>query len=322
MNTSAQTHPNTPQNPETAPACDVVVLTHNRPLTMLQRAVRSGLSLLNTCPGHADARVIVVDNGSAPPVQPGDLDFGKPADPPLTLVRNDPPKGLEGPSHGRNAGLAASRSPWVVLLDDDDELLAPGVRAALRLAEQHHAVGALVARINILPDAKEVSKPAPPEWADHPLPSPAEVFRPIALFGASGLIVSRRAIDHGVRFDPALAIGEDRDFIHALATLGPVVVSPTPALRVAIHANANNLSGPAQMARRIRDHLTILDRYPDPACQAHLRVATRWLVNAAARSRVDDAPWRSLLTACASRGWPIGLKPRWRRILHPARAAT
>lgn len=323
---SAQTHPATPQHAESElvegpTACDVIVLTHNRPLPMLQRAIRSGLGVLEHC-GGAGGRVIVVDNASSPPVRADDIKVVSPpdAETKVVLIRNEPPKGLEGPSHGRNAGLDSSRAPWVVLLDDDDELIPEGVFAAMRCAEKHQAVGALVARVNLLPDGTQVQKPAPAEWADGPLPSPAEVFRPIALFGASGLIVSRRAIDHGVRFDPALAIGEDRDFIHALAMLGPVVVSSAPALRVTIHASAGNLSGASHMARRIRDHVTILDRYPDAACQAHLREATRWLVNAAARSRVDEQSWSRLLAACAARGWPIGLKPRFRRVLHPARA--
>jgi glycosyltransferase involved in cell wall biosynthesis len=288
---------------------DVVVLTHDRPAAMLTRAVRSALSL------ESLHEVLVIDNGSKRPVLVTDL----PADARVRLIRCDPPAEKRGPSFGRNVGLEAASSPWVVLLDDDDELIPAGVVSAIDLARRLHAVASLIARINILPRGEEREKPVPEEWKDITLPSAADVFRPIALFGGSGLLVSRRAIDAGVRFDPNLAIGEDRDFIRKLAELGPVAVSSARALRVTIHAGQENLSSSARMSRRIRDHLIILDRYPDQPTQAHLRDATRWLVNAASKSGVDSTSWTALLKACRARGWSVPLKSRWRRLLRPAR---
>lgn len=106
-----------------APACDlaVVVPVHNRS-DSLWRAVSSVVRQAR--PG---VRVVVVDDGSEPMVDPSML-----ADPSVELVRV--PHG--GVSRARNAGVAAAADArWVTFLDSDDEALDGWVDAILGAAD-------------------------------------------------------------------------------------------------------------------------------------------------------------------------------------------
>jgi glycosyltransferase involved in cell wall biosynthesis len=92
----------------------VVITTKDRP-QLLARAVASVLDL------DIEHEVVVVDDGSAVPPH-------LPSDPRVRLVRHTDSQGANG---SRNDGLAHARGRWVVFLDDDDELVPAGVRAAL-----------------------------------------------------------------------------------------------------------------------------------------------------------------------------------------------
>lgn len=92
---------------------------------MLERAVRSAVD--QPAPG---LEVIVVDDGSSPPMQ-------LPPDPaatsvPVRLIRQE----WGGVSRARNAGLAAARGRYVQFLDSDDCLEQGAVPVLLALAEQ------------------------------------------------------------------------------------------------------------------------------------------------------------------------------------------
>lgn len=92
----------------------VVITTKDRP-GLLGRALRSVLQQRDV-----PVDVVVVDDGSQPPVSP-------PVDPRVRLLRNPLARGANA---ARNAGLAAVRGRWVCFLDDDDEHIAEGVAAA------------------------------------------------------------------------------------------------------------------------------------------------------------------------------------------------
>lgn len=109
-----------PDDTADTPAIDIVIATHNGAAT-IGRAVESALR--NTPPG---AQVIVVDDGSDPPVDRSTL----PSDARLQVVRCE----QRGVSAARNAGVAVASAAFVAFLDDDDEFLEGwlgGVASAL-----------------------------------------------------------------------------------------------------------------------------------------------------------------------------------------------
>lgn len=295
------------------PDLDIVIPTFNAPADRLGRAVRGALACDDV------RRVIVVDDGSITP--PTAQSLGLAADAlarVLVLAQAN-----AGPSAARNHGLRAAIADFILCVDDDDELIPKGVAAMVALADRLNAAGAVAARFNVKPAGREgnpVLKDVPPEWAGRSLPDPADVFTPIALFGGSGILVHRRVPAEGIFFDETLQHGEDREFLRRVAGIGKLAVSAEAALRIAIHEGGTNLSSQSRFPRRIRDHVVVLDRYPDVRSQFHLRHATTWLVNAAAKSRVDRESWSILTAACRKRGWSIPLKARLRRLIRGASA--
>lgn len=288
------------------PRVDAVIPTFNAPPERLAAAVASALAV------PLVDRVIVVDDGSDPPARLGGA-AGR-----VRLVRQE----NAGPSAARNTGLDLVTADYAVLLDDDDVLIPDGVAAMVGLAGRHGAAAAVAARFEAHPSGEVQRKDVPPEYGDAVLSKPGDVFRPIAIFGASGMLVGRRALDAGLRFDPDLCIGEDRDFLRRAADLGPIVVSSVPALTVRIHDGGRNLSSPAYLARRTRDHLRLLDRYGATDAAPGLRDQTRWLLNALARQPVeafDSRSFKELAAAARARGWPVPLKSRVRAMLRSLR---
>lgn len=263
----------------------------------LEAAISSALA----CEGVT--QVIVVDDGSPAPISLA-------PDPRLNLIRQK----NAGPSAARNTGLnACSDADSVILLDHDDRLIPAGVAAMIRLAQATSAAGAVAARIEVLDDGARREKPVPEEWADRTLPSPELVFVPKQWFAGTGILITRRGLH--TRFDESLAVVEDRDFLRELAKTGPIAVCSTPAVEYTIRAGASNLSSAKHAATRIRGHIRILEKHWSPESDAPLREATTWLINAAAKWRVDRPTWSALITAARARRWPIPLKARLRRII-------
>lgn len=287
-------------NPPMPPSIDVVIATYNAPPDRLERSVRSGLAI------EGVRSVIVVDDGSP---TPADLERLRRLSEKVQTHRQD----NAGPGSARNAGLDRSVADLVIFVDDDDELLPEGVGAMAALVQRLGVSVCVAARRHIWPGVREEPRPVPPEWADRRLDHPSHVLRPIGLFGASGAMVTRGVIDRGIRFDTQLRLGEDRDFLHKAAQVGGIAVSSAFANRVEMHAEGGaNLSSRGHYAKRIRDHVTLLERYGDPVAVMHMEAATRWLINAAAKSGVDEGSWRLLVGAARSRGWSVPMKARAR----------
>jgi glycosyltransferase involved in cell wall biosynthesis len=96
-----------------APSIAVVIPTKDRP-SRLARALTSVFR--QTVP---PAEIIVVDDGSTPPVSNAIFD-GVPRGVVTKLLRHDVPKGA---SASRNLGISAASSEFISFLDDDDEFL-------------------------------------------------------------------------------------------------------------------------------------------------------------------------------------------------------
>lgn len=277
---------------------DCVIPAFRPPAEFLERAIRSALAV----PGLR--RCIVVDNGSPKPLErPAGL-----LDTRLELVRQE----NTGPSGGRNTGLDLATADMVILLDHDDELLHKGVGAMVALTEKLGAAACVAARYERGGLGFTTSKEVPPEWANKTLPRAGDVFRPVAIFGASGVLVTRKVIDAGVRFDPEIRIGEDRDFLRRVADVGPIAVCSSSALMVQLHGGDENLSSMANLDRRIADHARLLAKHFDKQDDHHWREATRWLINASSKHPVSRESWVTLKQLAKKHGWGIPLKCRVR----------
>jgi len=101
-----------------APRASVVVPTRDRP-ALLESCLRA----LAASTVAAQLQVIVVDDGSTPPVEA----IVGPASLRVAIVR----AGGVGPAQARNAGIARARAP-IVLFTDDDTVAAAGWAEAAR----------------------------------------------------------------------------------------------------------------------------------------------------------------------------------------------
>lgn len=189
-----------------APRATVVITTHDRP-ELVGHAVASALAQT-----EPDVQVVVVDDGSEPPLA---LDV---EDRRVEVLRNDPARGMCG---ARNVGLAAARAPWVVFLDDDDELAPDMVErslaavAASTLPAPVAAMGAMVvidaagreqARVPplTLPRGADCFLEGPSFRAKNALLLPAEVVR--AIGGWDEDLRDWEADDFGLRLNAAASI--------------------------------------------------------------------------------------------------------------------
>ena len=256
-------------------------------------------------------RILVVDDGSHPPLSAhsGPLSAQR-----VTLIRQE----NAGVSEARNSGLevAARFGKPVVLLDADDFPLS-GLADALRMLENKGAAAVVSARVERDPIGNDRERPVPSEWAGNAISAPGDVFRPIALFGASGAVVHPRAIDAGVRFDPKLTHGEDRDFLRKAAELGPIAVNPVPALRVTLHPEtAGNLTSKAHDAKRARSLAALAHRWADETSTHHFKASATWLTNRVARTGGSQEAWTTLMRMHKEQGWSVPLKARLRRLFN------
>jgi glycosyltransferase involved in cell wall biosynthesis len=104
----------------------VAIPTHNRP-ELLREALASVVAQT-----HAEWEVVVVDDGSTPPVAESTLHdlLGER----FVLVRHDPAQGIAA---AKNAGVVAARGEVILHLDDDD-LLTPDALAQIATAYARH----------------------------------------------------------------------------------------------------------------------------------------------------------------------------------------
>src|SRR5829696_7360010 len=256
----------------------VVIPTRDRP-AWLATAVRCVLAQ-----DGLTVEVIVVDDGSAPAVEP-DSSAGRTP----VVLRHPEPRGV---SAARNTGIARAGGEWIAFLDDDD-LWAPR-KLADQLAAAMRADRGWVYAGSVDVDADlELVGGAPP-------PGPDEVMDELASHnsvpGSASNVVVRSTVLAGVGgFDESLAVHEDWDLWIRLARTGPPAAVPQPL--VALRWHAGNAS--AQMEPMLRNLPRIAQRHQIPVdYPRHLRwaawtamaegrrgTAARWYLTAATRPR-------------------------------------
>jgi len=280
---------------------------------MLDRAVRSAIEI------DAVSRVIIVDDGSDPAAGLAEeLRAGS-----VVLIRTE----NRGPSAARNTAIERvletplEGAEWIVFLDADDEL-RPGVADAVAKAHAEGAVAMVGGRTEVWPDGSKKDRPPPEEWADRVLPRPGDVFRPIQLFATTGMSVARDAAEQGLRFDPELIHGPDRDFIRRAADLGSVFVAGDEVVWYHKRGDGMNMSGSQHMTARVRDFRKTLARHHDPESDEHFRRSATRLLNEYSKAATDSDGWQTLVREFRARGWPLRYRSAMRFAIRRLLRAT
>jgi hypothetical protein len=291
------------------PPLIVVIAGYNAAGTVA-RAVRSAIGQ------DGIAGVIVIDDGSTDGTASAAAAAG------ATVIS----QANAGPGAARNLGLdeAARRRAHAIILDADDEL-RPGAMGGIlgALARVPDAAGVVGAHEQTgagLHEGPRLRRPEP-DWLQcgHVEP-PTAVLGTHHVFCTTGLTLTRRAIEAGIRFDPALRFAEDRDIIYRAGAVGPIAV--TDAVLVTKHDSPAQLTtSPAQSRRWLADQVRLTEKHaplngqPPPA---ELGPALAWVLKntcrvlARAGERLPADEWRAACAALRERGWriPVGAR-KW-----------
>lgn len=253
-------------------------MTRSHPVTIIIPAYNALPALARTLEstGHlADpGSVIVVDDGSTDGTPEAARSFG-------ARVLAQPNR---GPATARNAALdAAPTDRPVIFLDADDRLL-PDATALLDAARDNPDRSCVVGAHAQLDRGSRTLRTPDPAWiARTELVDPAVVLATHHIFCTSGLLLTPRALAHGLRFDTERRFAEDRDLIYRAASIGPVGI--TDALIIEKHASDSQMTAdPSLVERWLCDQLTLCDKHDaDPPARNALEPATRWVLKHAAR---------------------------------------
>ncbi len=291
--------------PEAVPIA-IVIPAFNAART-IGRAVRSALQQPHV------SRVLVVDDGST------DETVGHAQTAGATVRRQV----NAGPAAARNAGIdhAGELPSHVLFLDADDEL-APGAADAVAqtLARWPQAAAVVGGHIQTGPGTPGRVRRPDPAWIQRGvLPDRAMVLGANHLFCATGLTLTRRAIQAGLRFDPALRFAEDRDILYRAGEVGPIAI--VDALVVRKHDSPGQMTAsPAQVRRWLADQLVMARKHggadASDAAREQLRHACSWVfkntcrVLARAGQRLTRDEWAAAAAAFRELGWPVPLGAR------------
>ena len=305
------------ENEERSPLVNVVVImpVYNNHET-LAAALRSALV------EPAVSAVVVIDDGSTD----GSAAVARAIGDERVRIES---QANAGPSAARNRGieiaLAQAGMTHVLFLDADDAWCGGALDAVEPIVCDQPGAGVIVgARIEV--DGERAAPVDPPaDWVDRVLSPRGAIFQPQPFFGTSGMIVSRGVLAHGVRFDPRLRIGEDRDFAYRAAAIAPAYVTSSVLLKVTLHRRGDNLTGGVHLHRWLSDLLQLIEWHgQDPDAAAALHEQADWLLGHAARSlarrgrRFDPGLWRSYMDRYKVMGWERPWRAiKWRWLLAP-----
>jgi glycosyltransferase involved in cell wall biosynthesis len=238
------------------------------------------------------AEVIVVDDASEDGTAEAAERLG------ARVIRHD---SNAGTAAARNSGLAQATTPWVALLDSDDEWLPNHLQTLWELRDDHVLV-ASAARIEGA-RAGRLTYHGPPDRGGLRLSSPAPLVFPGNVIPASGAMVRRElALELGGFRRPDGV--EDLDLWLRVLEHGSAAVASTVTVVYHVH--------PAQMtvdAPRIQEgHLVVAERFAGRAWWSP-RLVNRWrawaawnnLRSAVRRGRARDAA--RLAARLAGRPW-------------------
>jgi glycosyltransferase involved in cell wall biosynthesis len=264
----------------TSPTATIVIPTHNRP-QLVQRAVASALAQT-----VADVEVIVVDDGSAEPVELA-LE-----DPRLRLFRNERPLGV---SAARNVGLEHARGRWTTFLDDDDELLPDMVEVSIDAAGRSRLPGpvAVLSRVEDLSPDDEVIRVC----------EPIAVARGGDLFGhrfqqtytqqTNSLFAPTEVLRAIGGWDGAIKGLEDDDLLLRLIRVCSIEALPRVTYRLRGHDGPRLHRNAEAMIEGMR---TTMARYPEVYAR-YPQVRAKYLAMMSRLCMEEGRHWRALTLA-------------------------
>jgi glycosyltransferase involved in cell wall biosynthesis len=295
--------------PDTA---TVVITTHNRPALAI-RAIASVLAQ-----DVDEVFVVVVDDGSDPPFDPGDQDER------VVLIRNDRPR---GPSAARNQGIAVARGDWIAFLDDDDTLTPDMLSSSIETARSSSLpppVSVLSGIAIVEPDGNVLNVRLPPT-----LPKGSHFFLE-EVEGSfqthNSLVVTLDVVRELGGFDESLPASEHDDFFLRLNEISSIEGLREVTYRMTAHEGTRLSKSVLARARgmelTLRRHEAVFRQHPRRHAHylatmgvTYLR-GGRWLpaVRATTRSLIVDPlrpkAWLWWLASLAG-PWPLGI---WRRM--------
>lgn len=222
------------------------------------------------------ADVIVVDDGSTDRT----ADAARAAGAKVIRQHN------AGPAAARNKGLeAAMQSTQIVVFLDADDVLVLDALNAIRSAFAVHPNAAICIGSHVEGDKERSPAPA---WISAGSIPRGHALGTSHVFCTTGLAVHSRAIIQGLRFDPALNYGEDRDFVYRVGAMGDIAVIENVLVYKSLSLNRMT-SNPAGVARWLSDQVQLTQKHwpsADTLTRAQLAQAASWVVKHAARMSI------------------------------------
>ncbi len=218
----------------------VIIPTRNRPETLVRAVTSVGVQ------SRPVDEIIVVDDGSTPPVDPDEF-----ADMPVAVivVRSDVSVGAAA---ARNLGVARATGDFVAFLDDDDRWTPEKLEFVDACLREHPDTDVVIHRSSY----ETASHPS--SMACSPVGDPfVRMIRsqPPHLDG----VTVRCAIHMDGPFDETLTAAEDVDYLIRLARLGASMTEGTAVLAV-LGQDEPSLIG---IDARIQGRLSLLSRHPE-----------------------------------------------------------
>ncbi len=287
---------------------DVVVCVHNAP-DDVRRCLASVIAC--TMPPY---RLIIVDDGSAAETADILTTFADAHG--ATLIRHQQAKGY---TFAANAGLRASLSPWVVLLNSDTVVSESWLDRMTELGRRDARIGLIGPLSNTASWQSVPLVEQNGDWADNPLPEGTDVAAmarivagasarqgvPLPFLNGFCLMIRRELIDDIGLFDEAVfgaGYGEENDFcIRARKKGWRLMVADDTYV---YHAQSRSYSHERrlELARRA-DEALARKHDPDTDIMPHVVVCRDGLGLAGVRARVAAAMERDRLIQAGRTAW-------------------
>jgi len=272
----------------------VLIAAYNASAT-LDRAVASALAQPET------VEVCIVDDGSSDDTQAQARAWAA-RDTRVTVLS----QANAGPGAARNAALAATRSPWVAILDADDYWLPGRLASLFNQAERADFIADSLIRVR---EGTAVPSPSPADPASAPLSLEAFLLGNLgALKGPLDLgylkpLMRRTFLDaHALRYRPELRLGEDYEMYARALALGARFLITPPAGYVSIErAGSLSTHHSEEDLRRLRDCDAALANVR-PLSRAEHRALRRHATSVDCRLQ-----WRRLIRALKTNDVPAAL---------------